>query len=98
MAKKIHTPRTLALPTRHWAGRTSIVLMVACGLTLTVMSKTSNPAVVRLRSGMDDLIVPVLSVAARPMDALGNAGNWLHDIMDMQAENVALKNENAQLL
>jgi len=65
---------------------------------LLVMSKTNNPGVIRLRTAITDAVTPVLSVAAAPMDAIYHAGTWVADMSRLRAENVALKNQNIELL
>jgi rod shape-determining protein MreC len=62
------------------------------------MSQSGNPAAERLRTAITDTLIPVLEVAARPIDAIAGAGAWLTEMARLHAENIALKNQNLQLL
>lgn len=95
--KKIRSTH-LFLPGKQWFYRASLVMMLTFGVALVVMSKTNNPAIGKLRTNITDAITPVLSVAARPMDAIHNFGIWIGEIVRMREENIALKNENIELL
>ncbi len=72
--------------------------MLTVAAALVVMSKTGNPAVLKLRTSITDAITPVLTVAASPMDVVSNAGNWVAETINMRSENIALRNQNLQLL
>ncbi len=96
-AKKIRS-NSLLLPGKQWFYRASVVMLVTMSMALMVMSKTNNPAVIKLRSHIADIVVPLLSVASSPMDAIHNAGTWIGEISRLRTDNVALKNENIELL
>lgn len=95
--KKART-NTLLATDRIWLQRASLVLLLTAGVTLMVMSKAGNPAVTRLRTHITDAVAPVLAVAASPMDAIHNAGAWIGEMVQLRAQNIALKNENLALL
>lgn len=97
MAKKLHAT-SLQLPGKSWLYRATLLLMVAFGLTLLIMSKTGNPAVSRLRTAITDIAAPVLSVAASPLDAVYNIGAWVTEMARLREENLLLKSQNAQLI
>lgn len=98
MAIKKARTTSLLLSDKQWLHRASIVLLITAGIALMVMSKTNNPAVNRLRGQITDIAVPMLSVAANPMDAIHNAGLWVGEMMNLRADNLALKNANVELL
>lgn len=95
--KKIRSSSVL-LPGKQWFYRASVVMMVTFAMALMVMSKTNNPAVGKLRSHITDVVVPLLSIASSPMDAIHNFGTWIGEMSRIRADNVALKNENVELL
>ena len=95
--KKAHTTYLL-LPGRQWLNRATLALMLAMGVTLMGMSKANNPAIERMRTGITDMVTPVLAVAASPMDAIYNVGSWVRELAQLRAENVDLRNQNIQLL
>lgn len=95
--KKARTS-SLLIADKLWLQRASFVLFLTIGVTLMAMSKTGNPAVTRLRTHINDAVVPVLAVAASPMDAIHNAGAWVGELVQMRRENIALRNANIELM
>ena len=98
MANKKIRSQSVLLPGKQWFYRASVVMMVTCAMALMVMSKTNNPAVTKLRTHVMDAVTPLLSVASRPMDTFHSFGTWLGEMSRLREENVALKNENVELL
>lgn len=98
MANRKSRTAPFLLPGKQWLARASLLMLLVFCITLMVMSKTGNPAVLRLRTQITDIAAPLLSVASSPMGAVHNAGTWFDEILHMRAENVALKNENIELL
>ncbi len=96
--KKARTTSLLLSADKQWLHRASIVMLVTAGVALLVMSKANNPAITRLRTQITDIAVPMLAVAASPMDAVHNAGVWVGEMVNLRAANIALKNENLELL
>ena len=98
MAYRKHSSRLNSLPGRQLFTRAGVVLMVTASLTLMVMGKSGNPAISRLQTSISDAAVPVLAVAASPLNALAGGAQWLSDAVHIYSENIALKNQNAQLM
>lgn len=73
-------------------------LLIFAALALFGMSKTGNPVAANLRATILDTVTPVIAVAASPFDAVSDIGDWFTSIVAMRAENIALKNQNLQLL
>jgi rod shape-determining protein MreC len=86
------------LPDRQWVRRVSQGLLTAAALSLLVMSKTGNPIAVNLRTTILDTVTPFIAVASSPINAVSDVGEWFSGVVAMHAENVALKNQNLQLL
>ena len=61
--------------------------MVTAGMVLMVMSKAGNPAISTIRGSISDAIVPVLGVAASPMNAIADAGTWVAELFQLRADN-----------
>lgn len=89
---------SLLLIDKQWLQRGSVALLTTAAIALMVMSKAGNPAVGKLRTNITDIIAPVLAVAASPMDAMHNAGQWAGEMVQLRSENIALKNERMELL
>ena len=98
MAIKKARSTYVLLPDKRWLHRVSLLLAIVFSMALMVMSRTGNPAVTNLRTQVTDAMTPLLMVAASPMDAIHNASIWMNEIANLRAENIALKNENAELL
>lgn len=96
--KKARTTSLLLSADKQWLHRASVVMLVTAGIALLVMSKAGNPAVNRLRTQITDIAVPLLAFAASPMDAIHSAGLWAGEMVNIRAENIALKNANVELL
>jgi rod shape-determining protein MreC len=73
-------------------------MLMAMSLTLMVMSQTGSPLVSRIRLALTDTLVPVISVAGAPLDAVAGVSEWVGEIARLRSENIALKNANLQLL
>jgi len=84
-------------PAKQLVSRVSMVLLVTVAVVLLVMAKAGNPAVINLRTSIADAITPVLAIAARPIDSIVAAGQWVVEMASLRSENIALKNQNVQL-
>lgn len=88
----------ITLPAMTWLRRAFQLVLVAAGLMLLSLSKAGNPAAVKLRANVLDIVTPVMTVVASPFDSLMAAGQWMNDFADTRAQNISLKNENLRLL
>lgn len=88
----------LELPNRQWIQKLTIVLLVTVGVAMFIMSNAGHPAASRLRSSINDMVVPVLAVAARPFEAVQSAALWVKEMALLRSENIRLKQQNAELL
>lgn len=88
----------ITLPAMAWLKRAFQLVLVAAGLILLSLSKAGNPAAIKLRASVLDIVTPVMTVVASPFDSLMAAGQWMNEFADTRAENIALKNENLRLL
>jgi rod shape-determining protein MreC len=98
MAYRKTSSRLNALPGRQVLARAGVVMLATSAVVLMVMSKSGNPAISKLQQMLSDTITPVLAVAASPMNALSTAAQWVSEMAAIRAENVSLKNQNAQLM
>ncbi|NBX04272.1 MAG: rod shape-determining protein MreC, partial [Alphaproteobacteria bacterium] len=85
------------IPIKQGVSRAGLALLVGSGVVLLAMSKAGSPAAERVRMGVADVISPVLSVAAKPIDAIVSVGQFVSEMATLRSENVALKNQNVQL-
>ena len=98
MALKKTRAAYVFLPGRQWVGRAGVALLVTCSVTLLMMSKSGNPAAIRLRDNITDIVTPVLAVASSPLDSVHNAGVWLAEMSQLREQNIVLQEQNRQLL
>lgn len=87
----VRTVSLRAAAPRHLAPRLTLLFILTFGATVTLLSHTGSPLLATLRATLTDVLVPVLSVAAKPVDAVRDAKLWLTGAMHMQQENAALK-------
>lgn len=98
MPRKPLPPHVVLLPSAAWLRRAFLLFLTATGLVLLFMSKAGSPAAEKLRTSILDIVTPVISVAASPFDAMSSAGDWVVSFVHTRSENIALKNQNLQLL
>jgi rod shape-determining protein MreC len=98
MAYRKPSSRLGGLPGRHLLSRAGIIMLATASVVLMVMGKSGNPAVSRLQNAVSDAITPILAVAASPMNTVSGAATWVTEVINMRSENIALKNQNAQLM
>jgi rod shape-determining protein MreC len=96
--RRSNLSNTAILPGSGWVRRFSRGLLIAAAIALFAMSKTGNPVAAHVRITILDTVAPVIAVAASPFDAVADAGDWFTSVVAMRAENIALKNQNVQLL
>lgn len=89
---------SLLLIDKQWLHRGTLALLMTSAVALMVMSKANNPAVTKIRTNISDVMAPMLAVAASPMDAMHNAGQWTAEIVQLRSQNTAMKNERLELL
>jgi rod shape-determining protein MreC len=87
-------PRTTSLraaPTRQWAARLTLLFIVTFGATVMVLSRTNSSFVTTLRATATDVLVPVISVVTKPVDAVRDFRVWMTDMASLQAQNASLQ-------
>lgn len=82
-----------ALSARYMAPKLAVLFLATFGMTVMVLSRTNNSFVTTLRGAMTDVLVPVLSVIAKPVDVVHSAGVWLDDTTALRSQNEALKGQ-----
>lgn len=92
----LRPPRTSpsrAVSTRHLAPRLTLLFIVTFGATVLVLSRTNSAFVGTMRSAMTEVLVPVLSLVAKPVDAVHDARVWVEEMAAMKSENAALRTQ-----
>ncbi len=96
--RKSRTAHLTAITPRQWTARLSLVFLMALSMLLIVMGQVNSQFAVRLRVKLMDVVLPVVSVASKPLDAVADFGAWVGEMSQLRSENIALKNTNLQLL
>lgn len=93
-------PRTTTVrvnPVRAWAVRLTLFFIVMFGATLLVLSRTNSGFLSSLRASATDVLVPVISVVTKPVDAVRDFRVWVADMGGLQAQNASLKAQVSNL-
>jgi len=87
-----------AIPTRQWAGRLGFVFLLTLAVALFALGRANNGTVANFRAGVNDVLVPVVDVVSKPVDAARDVKLWVSEMAGLRAENLALKSQVAQLM
>lgn len=97
MKRSRSTAHALALTVKPLLARAGVALLLSASVGLIVMSRTQAGIPQNLRTAISDTVVPVISVLAKPVDALTNAGHWVSDIVSLRKDNDQLRADNSRL-
>lgn len=98
MPRKLRKHSALMLPSRHAVTRVGQFFLMMGLLVMVVMGRSGSPAMVNLRMHLADALVPVLSVASAPFDAVKTAGAGLKNWATTYRDNQQLMAQNRELL
>ncbi|MEQ1706542.1 MAG: rod shape-determining protein MreC [Rickettsiales bacterium] len=96
--KKSRTAHITAVTPRGITARALATFLALSSVALMVMSQAGSQNASRIRTTLTDVIAPAIAVASKPFDAIASAGEWVSSMVNLRAENMALKNTNVQLL
>lgn len=98
MDKQSGSLSRVATPLKAWASRFAFLLLVGLAFALMILGRSNLALVERLRSEVTDAIVPILDIAARPIDSVGDAVNSVEELVFLREENERLRADNDRLL
>lgn len=96
--KKNRVTHLTAVTPRGITTRAGIAFLALSSVALMVMSQAGSQNASRIRTTLTDIITPAITVASKPFAAIASAGEWVSGMVNLRAENIALKNTNVQLL
>ncbi len=88
----------IALPLRSLLQRFALVLLIGASFALMVLGRVDTATVERARSGVMDVVGPVLDVLSRPVAAANRVVAEVRDVMLLRSELERLRDENVRLL
>lgn len=88
----------LAVPVRAIAQRFAFFLLLAAAVGLMVVGKAETVLVERVRSGVMDVVAPVMDALSRPAATVANSVDHVGSLIDLYEENNRLREQNARLL
>jgi len=98
----VRAPRSsvlgLAIPLRGLLQRFALVLLIGASFALMVIGRVDTATVERIRTGVIDVVGPVLDVLSRPVAAANRLIAEVRDIALLRSELDSLRDENARLL
>lgn len=98
MRSRRHTVALIALAWRPMLAKLGVMLLFAASFSLILMHKTHPNTAASVRAVVSEVLVPLASVVAAPLDALHNAQTALAEWGSVYQENSRLRAENTQLL
>ena len=96
--KRPHTRTSaLAVHYRPLVGKVTFVALLLLAVWLMVASRNPNSLAHNATSSINDAIVPVINVLAKPMDSVASLATWIGNVQKLEKENDVLKAENLKL-
>lgn len=77
--------------------RLAVGFLLIFALALLVVSKTNNNATRKFSTIVAETISPVISLLAKPVEAISATNNYIHEMMNLRENNRLLQSENARL-
>ena len=79
------------------AQRVGYVFLVCAVIALIILDKADNRAVEGIRTGVTDVVTPVMDGLSRPVTTVADAIRGISTYFDVRNENARLREENRQL-
>lgn len=88
----------LATSLRYVAQRLTFGLLVAVAFAVMIIGKADTIVVERMRAAVIDVVTPLLTVIAKPVDAVNNLVAQGEDLLNLHGELARLRAENERLM
>lgn len=83
---------------RQALARLTLPVLIAVAFALVLVGKADTLIAMRLRGALDDALAPIYGAMAGPLAHARDSIGWVRDLVEVHAENVRLREENARLL
>jgi rod shape-determining protein MreC len=98
--KSYRRPRnqSLVLPVRTWLAAGSAVVLFSSAVTLAILNRQGHPLPDHVRHVVTDIVSPVIAALSSPADLFRYVGDRTEQLMQLDEENIRLRDQNAALL
>ena len=86
------------MPVRALLNRFALLLLILSAFAIMLLGKAETVAVERVRSGVVDVVAPVMDVLSRPIATLSAGVDSVENFFNVYQENDRLREQNARLL
>lgn len=87
----------LSIPVRQALARLTLPALIAVAFALMLVGKADALLADRARAALADALAPIYGLVSQPMDRVQEALRGVTDLVDIRAENIRLREENARL-
>lgn len=88
----------LATPLRALGERFAFAFLILAAFGLMMLFKAESAFTDRLRTGVADIVTPIMDVVSRPVAAAADAVDSVNNMFDVYSENDRLRRENSRLM
>lgn len=91
-------PLSFIVPARALVQRFAYALLIGAALALMIISQSEPGALERFRSGVTDVVTPIVAFFSRPSATLADVVERVESLASLKEENAKLKEANSRLL
>jgi len=88
----------VAIPIKSIVTKISIIMLICASITLIVLARNDSRVTSALRTTVTDVVVPLVGIASKPVDAFNDFTTFVREIMSVHEENQRLREQNAKLM
>lgn len=98
MRKYRSTATPVAIPLKSLISGVSVALLLSVSASFIAIEKANPELSAFVRAGLTQAFLPVMQLAAAPVDTLKAADRWIDEMVGLRAQNERLRAENDRLL
>lgn len=77
--------------------RLAVSLILLLSLALFILGKVEHPAIIKIRTGLQDMVTPVMAVLSVPVEWASDASDWFGGLVSIYDDNERLREDNLRL-